>query len=124
MDGSTQHGLEGLHQDEQRACRSGRCPTARASVRDLHGRCCFADSPEYEFARWRTELPLIFATLLQLTSRAERRVVIAPSREKVVLRDAAVVGSGNAPVRFLGSDDRALTSVDDVMSDVHAAIAS
>ncbi len=50
--------------------------------------------------------------------------MIAPSREKVVLRDAAVVGSGNAPVRFLGSDDRALTSVDDVMSDVHAAIAS
>ena len=93
-------------------------------MRDLHGRCCFADSSEYEFARWRTELPLIFATLLQLTSRAARRGVIAPSGEKVVLHDAAVVGSGNAPVMFLGSDDRDPTSADDVMSDVHAAIAS
>lgn len=50
--------------------------------------------------------------------------MIAPSREKVVLRDAAIVGSANAPVMFLGSDDRAPTSADDVMSDVHAAIAS
>ncbi len=33
------------------------------------------------------------------------------------------VGSGNAPVVILGSDDRAPTSFDDVLSDVHAAIA-